>query len=108
MQLPGAPPKLIGATEYVEGFGIAVDPPLPDGPARLPLILFSHGLGGSPISPGHIDAMVDLASRGFMVAAVFHGDWRFSQNRNEDHHHHFYVRPQFDELVEIELMRPRR
>lgn len=106
MQPAGAQPKLIGLAEYAAGFGIMVDPYTGSIPARLPLIVFSHGLGGSPISPGFLEAMVDLASYGFMVGAVFHGDPRFSRIRLEDLGDVVYVLRDFDKFVEMELMRP--
>ena len=106
MQLPGASPRLIGLAEYAAAFGVAVDPSTPSVPARLPLVVFSHGLGGSPISPGHIGAMIELASQGYMVAAVFHGDPRFSQIRIEDLNDFLATLLHFDEFVEMELLRP--
>ncbi|HEX4943484.1 MAG TPA: hypothetical protein VFV55_03965 [Usitatibacteraceae bacterium] len=107
MQLPGASPRLIGLAEYAATYGIAVDPAMPSSaPARLPLIVFSHGLGGSPVSPGYVDAMVDLASHGFMVAAVFHGDSRFSRIRVEDLGQFVTLLLNFDGFVEMELLRP--
>ncbi len=106
MQPAGAAPRLIGIAEHAAAFGIAVDPAVPGTPARLPLLVFSHGLGGSPISPGYIDAMVDLASQGFMVAAVFHGDPRFSQIRIEDLGGFALALANFDQFVEMELLRP--
>jgi hypothetical protein len=106
MQPAGAQPKLIGAAEYAAGFGIAYGPYLGNAPARLPLLVFSHGLGGSPISPGYLGAMVDLASYGFMVGAVFHADARFSRIRLEDMNDVVYLFRDFDKFVEMELMRP--
>lgn len=106
MQLPGAAPKLIGVAEHAAGYGIAVDPAWAGVPARLPLVVFSHGLGGSPISPGYVGAMVDLASHGFMVAAPFHGDPRFSRIRVEDLGDFLTVLAHFDEFAEMELLRP--
>lgn len=106
MQPAGAAPRLIGLAEHAAAFGIAVDPAVPGTPARLPLLVFSHGLGGSPISAGYIDAMVDLASQGFMVAAVFHGDPRFSQIRIEDLGGFALALANFDQFVEMELLRP--
>ena len=69
-------------------------------------MVFSHGLGGSPVGPGYLDAMVDLASYGFVVGAVFHGDARFTRIRVEDIGQFFYLLLQFDQFVEMELMRP--
>ena len=86
MQPAGTPPKLL--------------------PGRLPLLLFSHGLGGSPISPGHIEALVELASHGYIVAAVFHGDARFSRVRIEDLGDLVFLLSQFDKFAEMQLMRP--
>jgi hypothetical protein len=106
MQPAGAAPKLIGLAEYAAGFGIAVDSLPGAATARMPLVVFSHGLGGSPISPGYLDAMVDLASYGFMVGAVFHGDPRFSRIRLEDLGDLVYLFRDFDKFVEMELMRP--
>jgi len=106
MQAAGAQPKLIGLAEYSAGFGIFFSPAPPDVPARLPFLAFSHGLGGSPISPGFLEAMVDLASYGFVVGAVFHGDPRFSRIRLEDINDVVFLLRDFDKFVEMELMRP--
>lgn len=106
MQPPGRSPRLIDVAEHAATLGIPADPALPPGPARLPLLLFSHGLGGSPISSGYVDAMVDLASHGFMVAAVFHGDSRFSRIRIEDLRDFLYLLRDFGLFVEMELLRP--
>ena len=73
MQPPGQAPKLLSAGEYAETAGIQVDPLPPNAPMQLPLIVYSHGLGGSPVGHGYIDVMVQLAAQGYMVAAVFHG-----------------------------------
>jgi hypothetical protein len=106
MQPAGAAPRLISVAEYAATAGVSVDPAAPLTPARLPLLVFSHGLGGSPIGGGYIGAMVDLASQGFMVAAVFHGDARFSRIRIEDLGGFLIALRDFDEFVEMELMRP--
>ncbi|WP_171160662.1 hypothetical protein [Usitatibacter palustris] len=75
-------------------------------PGRFPFIVFSHGLGGSPISPNYIDAMVELASHGYVVGAAFHGDARFSRIRLENLDDVTFLLTRFDEFVEMELMRP--
>jgi hypothetical protein len=106
MQAAGAPPKIIGPAEYASGFGLATPAVVFPGPARMPLVVFSHGLGGSPISPGYLGAIVDLASYGFMVAGVFHGDPRFSRIRLEDLGDALFALRDFDKFVEMELMRP--
>lgn len=44
----------------------------PSLPAKLPLVMFSHGLGGVP--DVYQVLLQDLASHGFLVAAVEHND----------------------------------
>jgi len=104
MQPAGAAPRLLGAAEYYETLGMKGEGK--SGPAALPLVVFSHGLGGSPISPGYLQAMTDLASFGFVVGAVFHGDPRFSRIRIENIGDVAFLFANFDQFVEMELMRP--
>jgi len=52
--------------------------PLLSGPGPLPVLLFSHGYGGSPLSHTYLDAVIAFASQGWIVAAPFHGDLRYS------------------------------
>ena len=49
--------------------------------ARYPVLLFSHGFGGSPISSDYIEALKLFASHGYVVVASFHGDSRFAEAR---------------------------
>ena len=51
----------------------------PDAATRFPILLFSHGYLGSPISNDYIEAVALLASYGYVVVAPFHGDGRFGQ-----------------------------
>jgi predicted dienelactone hydrolase len=51
--------------------------------ARFPVLLFSHGLGGSPLSGDYLDALTLFASHGYVVIAPFHGDARISDIRLE-------------------------
>jgi predicted dienelactone hydrolase len=54
------------------------DAPLwPDATTRFPVLLFSHGYGGSPISTDYIQAVSVMASFGYVVAAPFHTDATF-------------------------------
>lgn len=47
--------------------------------ARYPVVAFSHGYMGSPISSNHyMLALTVCASYGYIVIAPFHGDFRFS------------------------------
>lgn len=105
MQRPGEAPKLISIGEHAETLGIFLDPP-PSGPQRLPLIVYSHGLGGSPLGKGYLDVMAALASQGFMVAAVFHADARISPVRIENLGDLAFSLAFFPLIVEMQAMRP--
>jgi predicted dienelactone hydrolase len=52
-----------------------------DASARYPVVAFSHGYSGSPISGDYISALTIFASYGYVVIAPFHGDLRFSDLR---------------------------
>jgi len=54
------------------------DPLFASGEARFPVLLFSHGLSGSPLSSDYLRAITLLASHGYVVVAPFHGDERFA------------------------------
>jgi hypothetical protein len=105
MQLAGAAPQLISATEYAQAFGIAVDPAA-GGPAALPLVVYSHGLAGSPLGKGYLDVMVQLAAQGYVVAAVFHADARFSPVRIEDLGDFIFALTAFPVIVQMQALRP--
>jgi hypothetical protein len=106
MQPAGSSPKLIDATEYLTAFGLPAPASPSNLPARLPLIVYSHGLTGSPISQGYVQVMVELAAQGYVVAAPFHGDPRFSRVRIEDVSDFFYLLFFFPEVAEMQAMRP--
>jgi predicted dienelactone hydrolase len=56
-------------------------PMFADPSARYPVVAFSHGYSGSPISGDYISALTIFASYGYVVIAPFHGDLRFSDLR---------------------------
>lgn len=102
---PGQAPKLIRTDEY--GFTLgATGIASPVEVKRLPVIVFSHGLTGSPISEGYVQVLVELAAQGFVVAAPFHGDPRFSRVRVDNIGDVAYLLTSFDRVVEMQLMRP--
>ena len=84
---------------------IAIFPP-PANCGRFPLLVFSHGLAGSPVDGKSIDFLVRLASYGYIVAAPFHGDKRFSRVKIEDLGDVLYLIFGFDRVVEMQAMRP--
>ena len=55
-----------------------------DASARYPVVAFSHGYRGSPLSSDYISGMVLLASYGYVVVAPFHGDGRFCDLKIDD------------------------
>ncbi|HUP31029.1 MAG TPA: hypothetical protein VM122_12695 [Usitatibacter sp.] len=105
MQRPGNAPKLISGVEYAQTVGLDAAG-ASQGPAKLPLVVYSHGLGGSPLGKGYIDVMVQLAAQGYMVAAVFHADARFSLIKVEDFADFVYTLAFFPLIVEMQAMRP--
>lgn len=81
-------------------------PIFPAGTARLPLILYSHGLGGSPVGQDYLSTLAVLASNGYLVVAPFHGDARITRIRLQDLNDLFYLTREFDRYVELQAMRP--
>ena len=69
--LPGAGvvPRMQRGTE---------SPILPGTPARLPMLLYSHGYGGSPLTGNYLGGLIAFASWGYVAVAPFHGDLRYS------------------------------
>ncbi len=55
-----------------------------DNSALYPVLAFSHGYSGSPLSGDYILGISVLASYGYVVVAPFHGDLRFSDLRIND------------------------
>ena len=69
----------------------AMLPTLADASARYPLLLFSHGYGGSPLSDDYIDPILVFASFGYVVAAPFDGDPRIADLVPENIVNLFYL-----------------
>ncbi len=81
-------------------------PILADGQGRWPVLLFSHGLSGSPLGDGYLDFVVLLASYGYVVAAPFHGDRRFADVRFEELGDVIGAILGFDKFVAMQAVRP--
>lgn len=73
---------------------------------RWPILLFSHGLGGSPLSNDYIVALTVLASYGYVVVAPFHGDPRFADVHIENLSNAVYAVLHFPTYVEMQAIRP--
>jgi predicted dienelactone hydrolase len=53
-------------------------PILPVSAATWPVVLYSHGYGGSPLNGNYLHALIAFASWGYVTVAPFHGDLRYS------------------------------
>lgn len=79
-----------------------------DADARYPIVLYSHGLGGSPLSREYLQTIVLLASYGYVVVAPFHGDGRFADLNIDGLSDltRFLFDGGFREVVELQAIRP--
>jgi dienelactone hydrolase len=80
-------------------------PILPASPSRLPVLLYSHGYGGSPLDGNYLSALVAFASWGYVTLAPFHGDLRYSVFGPHALSAPFYI-PVWDEFVAMQAIRP--
>jgi len=80
-------------------------PILPASPSKLPVLLYSHGYGGSPLDGNYLNALVAFASWGYVTLAPFHGDLRYSVFGPDASSAQFYV-PVWDEFVAMQAIRP--
>ena len=71
-----------------------------------PLLVFSHGLGSSPLDSKSVDFLVKLAAYGYIVAAPFHADARFSKIKLDGLSDVLYLIRNFDYFVELQALRP--
>jgi predicted dienelactone hydrolase len=77
-----------------------------DATARYPVLAFSHGYGGSPISNDYIAALSWFASYGFVVVGPFHGDPRFSNLKIDDLSDAVAVLSHLGDFVALQALRP--
>jgi predicted dienelactone hydrolase len=83
------------------------EPPLfADASARYPMLVFSHGYSGSPLSNDYIAALSIFASHGYVVLAPFHGDPRFSNLRVEDFGDAVNVLSHLSNFTALQALRP--
>lgn len=73
---------------------------------RYPVLLFSHGLSGSPIDGDYVEAVKVFASYGYVVVAPFHGDLRFADIDIEDLNDALYALLHFQGFVAMQAVRP--
>jgi hypothetical protein len=75
---------------------------------RWPVLVFSHGLVGSPLSNDYILALTTLASYGYVLVAPFHGDPRFADIKIDNLGDAIYAALHFPTYVEMQAIRPCR
>lgn len=73
---------------------------------QYPVVVYSHGLGGSPLSDDYLGTITQLASHGYIVMAVFHGDARVTRLRISDLSGVVFLATNFDRYVELQALRP--
>ncbi|MDQ6618382.1 MAG: hypothetical protein M3Z31_01560, partial [Pseudomonadota bacterium] len=84
----------------------AAPPIYPDAATRYPILLFSSGLGGSPLSNDYISALSVFASYGYVVVAPFPGDARIANVRLEDFGDVFDALLNFKSFIAMQALRP--
>jgi len=83
------------------------NPPLfADALARYPVLAFSHGYSGSPISNDYIQALSVFASYGYIVVAPFHGDPRFSNLKIDDFSDAVTLLSHLTDFLALQALRP--
>ncbi|MBS0319285.1 MAG: hypothetical protein JSR18_01980 [Proteobacteria bacterium] len=75
--------------------------------AQWPVLLFSHGLEGSPLDPEYVGAMTVLASHGYVVVAPFHMDQRIADLGISDLEDLVNALLQFPDYTAMQAIRPR-
>jgi len=77
----------------------------PDG-SRYPILLFSHGLAGSPLSDDYLAAIKIFASHGYVVLAPFHGDPRVADVKIENLNDLSYALSHLKDFIAMQAVRP--
>jgi predicted dienelactone hydrolase len=77
-----------------------------DASVRYPVIAFSHGLAGSPLSDEHLVVLSWLASHGYVVVAPFHGDPRFADLQVDDFGDAAALLARLGDVVAMQALRP--
>jgi predicted dienelactone hydrolase len=86
---------------------IGSDAPLfAEATTRYPLLVFSHGYSGSPISNDYIAALSVFASYGYVVVAPFHGDPRFTNLKVDDFSDAVAVLSHLKNFTALQALRP--
>jgi predicted dienelactone hydrolase len=81
-------------------------PILPDATSRFPLLLFSHGYGGSPLDVEYLLPLTVLASYGYIVAAPFHGDFQYNNVALQTFADVVYLIAHLRDFLAMQALRP--
>ena len=81
-------------------------PVFSDAAAKYPVILFSHGYSGSPISSEYLQIMSTFASYGYVMLAPFHGDLRFCNLKTNNFAEAALVLGSFSDVTAAQALRP--
>jgi predicted dienelactone hydrolase len=74
---------------------------------RYPVLLFSHGFGGSPLSNDYLEALKLFASHGYVVVAPFHADSRIVDIRLDTVDEILRAILDFSNYTAMQAIRPR-
>jgi predicted dienelactone hydrolase len=74
--------------------------------ARYPMLMFSHGYSGSPLSNDYLALLSVYASFGYVVVAPFHGDPRFTVLKVDNLGDAVMVLAHLSELNALQSLRP--
>jgi len=77
-----------------------------DASARYPVLVYSHGYGGSPISGDYLSGLTIFASYGYVVVAPFHGDLRFTDLRINDFIDAITLLSHWSDFTALQALRP--
>jgi predicted dienelactone hydrolase len=77
-----------------------------DASVRYPVVAFSHGFTGSPISGDYFMAISILVSYGYVVIAPFHGDLRFSNLNIDNLDDAIAVATNLENFTAVQALRP--
>ena len=93
--------------QFVPHMHIGTEAPLfADASSRYPVLAFSHGLAGSPLSEEHLLVLSWLASYGYVVVAPFHGDPRIANLEIDDFGDAVTVLSRLSDAVAMQALRP--
>ena len=77
-----------------------------DASARYPVLEFSHGYRGSPLTSDYLLALTVFASYGYVVIAPFHGDLRFSDLKIDNLGDAIAIASHLDNFTAMQALRP--